>query len=121
MPHLLSYQEVGSILGWLAQGSWSTTYLNLLACCTFVGKPISKCGKCGRYMKYIAARPSRLYCPSCEEVYALPQVGHQHSTMTQSARALGGWGVMLRAWCSGVGQFCLIYQRIYALQCWYGL
>ncbi len=25
-------------------------------------------------MKYIAQRPSRLYCPSCEEVYAVPQV-----------------------------------------------
>lgn len=39
------------------------------------GKPISKCGKCRRYMKYIAARPSRLYCPACEEIYALPQGG----------------------------------------------
>lgn len=26
-------------------------------------------------MKYIAARPSRLYCPGCEDVYALPQGG----------------------------------------------
>lgn len=40
------------------------------------GKPLSKCGKCLRYMKYIAMRPSRLYCPSCEEVHALPQNGH---------------------------------------------
>jgi len=38
------------------------------------GKPLSKCGKCKRYMKYIAQRPSRLYCPSCEEVYGVPQV-----------------------------------------------
>jgi hypothetical protein len=36
---------------------------------------MSKCGKCRRYMKYIAARPSRLYCPVCEDVYALPQGG----------------------------------------------
>lgn len=39
------------------------------------GKPMSKCGKCRRYMKYIAARPSRLYCAACEDVYALPQGG----------------------------------------------
>ena len=36
---------------------------------------MSKCGKCNRYLKFIAARPSRLYCPSCEEVLAVPQVG----------------------------------------------
>ncbi|KAK9804028.1 hypothetical protein WJX73_004084 [Symbiochloris irregularis] len=39
------------------------------------GKPLSKCGKCARYMKLISARPTRLYCPSCEEVLALPQGG----------------------------------------------
>lgn len=39
------------------------------------GRPISKCGKCRRYMKYIGARPQRLYCPTCEDVYALPQGG----------------------------------------------
>ncbi len=32
------------------------------------GKPLSKCGKCLRYMKYISARPVRLYCNTCEEV-----------------------------------------------------
>lgn len=39
------------------------------------GKMLSKCGKCGRYMKYIAMRPARLYCSACEEVYGLPQNG----------------------------------------------
>lgn len=39
------------------------------------GKVLSKCGKCSRYMKLIASRPSRLYCPTCEEVYAVPQGG----------------------------------------------
>lgn len=39
------------------------------------GKPFSKCGKCKRYMKYIAARPSRLFCTICEDVYTLPQGG----------------------------------------------
>ncbi|EFJ52569.1 hypothetical protein VOLCADRAFT_79203 [Volvox carteri f. nagariensis] len=33
----------------------------------------TKCGKCRRYMKYISARPQRLYCNTCEEVLALPQ------------------------------------------------
>ncbi len=42
---------------------------------TLAGKVMSKCGKCSRYLKFIAARPSRLYCPSCEEVLAVPQVG----------------------------------------------
>ena len=32
------------------------------------GKVLSKCGKCSRYMKLVASRPSRLYCPTCEEV-----------------------------------------------------
>jgi DNA topoisomerase-3 len=39
------------------------------------GKPLSKCGKCSRYMKYIPMRPARLYCSSCEEVYNVPQNG----------------------------------------------
>lgn len=39
------------------------------------GKPLSKCGKCLRYMKYISARPQRLYCNTCEEVLAVPQGG----------------------------------------------
>ncbi|KAI8468313.1 MAG: DNA topoisomerase [Monoraphidium minutum] len=39
------------------------------------GRPISKCGKCRRYLKFIGARPQRLYCPTCEDVYALPQGG----------------------------------------------
>ncbi len=38
------------------------------------GKPLSKCGKCARYMKLISVRPSRMYCPTCEEVLNLPQV-----------------------------------------------
>lgn len=60
------------------------TPLNLYIVCAYIcslgvplhaGKPLSKCGKCKRYMKYISQRPSRLYCPSCEEVYPVPQVG----------------------------------------------
>ncbi len=38
------------------------------------GKVLSQCGKCRRYMKLIASRPSRLYCPTCEDVYNMPQV-----------------------------------------------
>lgn len=50
---------------------WALNLVLLL----LTGKPISKCGKCRRYMKYISARPQRLYCPTCEDVYSLPQGG----------------------------------------------
>lgn len=39
------------------------------------GRMLSKCGKCLRYMKFIATQPSRLYCGTCEEVYYVPQKG----------------------------------------------
>lgn len=47
----------------------------------------TKCGKCKRYMNFISFkyyyfffliesyRPTRLYCPTCEETYNLPQNG----------------------------------------------
>jgi len=40
------------------------------------GKVMCKCGRCNRYMKYIASRPSRLYCPTCEELFDVPQGGN---------------------------------------------
>ena len=40
------------------------------------GRPMSRCGKCRRYMKYISAKPQRLYCPQCEETYSLPPNGN---------------------------------------------
>ncbi|XP_033112816.1 DNA topoisomerase 3-beta-1-like [Anneissia japonica] len=39
------------------------------------GKPLSRCGKCHRYMKYIQAKPSRLHCATCNETYSLPHNG----------------------------------------------
>ena len=30
------------------------------------GKPFSRCGKCGMYMKLIEQRPRRLYCGTCK-------------------------------------------------------
>ncbi|KAM6954134.1 DNA topoisomerase 3-beta-1 [Aplochiton taeniatus] len=39
------------------------------------GKPMSRCGKCHRFMKYIQAKPSRLHCSHCDETYSLPQNG----------------------------------------------
>lgn len=39
------------------------------------GKPMSRCGKCRRYMKLIQAKPSRLHCSNCDETYSLPQNG----------------------------------------------
>ncbi|KAG0178163.1 DNA topoisomerase 3-beta-1 [Apophysomyces sp. BC1021] len=40
------------------------------------GKPLSKCGKCKRYMKYIALKPNRLHCATCDETYSLPLNGN---------------------------------------------
>jgi DNA topoisomerase-3 len=39
------------------------------------GKPLSKCGKCLRYMKYVKLKPQRLHCATCNETYNLPQNG----------------------------------------------
>ena len=39
------------------------------------GKFLSKCGKCRRYMKYVPLRPQRLFCPTCNVTYSLPQNG----------------------------------------------
>lgn len=36
------------------------------------GKPMSRCGKCRRFMKYVATAPPRLYCNTCDETYDLP-------------------------------------------------
>ncbi|XP_067654997.1 DNA topoisomerase 3-beta-1-like [Haliotis asinina] len=40
------------------------------------GRPLSRCGKCRRYMKYVQAKPSRLHCSTCDETYSLPQNGN---------------------------------------------
>ena len=40
------------------------------------GRPFSRCGKCRRYMKYIMAKPSRLYCHNCDETFGLPANGN---------------------------------------------
>ena len=40
------------------------------------GRPFSRCGKCRRYMKYIIAKPTRLYCQNCDETMVLPQNGN---------------------------------------------
>lgn len=47
----------------------------LKSVCFVSGKPFGKCGNCHRYMKYISVRPARLYCPTCEDVYPVPQGG----------------------------------------------
>lgn len=39
------------------------------------GRPLSKCGLCRRYLKYISSRPQRLYCVQCDQTYSLPQGG----------------------------------------------
>jgi DNA topoisomerase-3 len=39
------------------------------------GKFLCRCGTCGRYMRYLDARPQRLYCQTCNVTYGLPQGG----------------------------------------------
>ncbi|XP_062517426.1 DNA topoisomerase 3-beta-1-like [Corticium candelabrum] len=39
------------------------------------GRPMSRCGLCRHFMKFVQAKPSRLYCQHCDTVYALPQNG----------------------------------------------
>ena len=39
------------------------------------GRPMSKCPKCRRFMKYIAQKPARLYCATCDETLSLPNDG----------------------------------------------
>ena len=34
-----------------------------------------RCGKCRRFMKYVQAKPARLYCANCDDTYNLPQNG----------------------------------------------
>lgn len=59
-----------------------------LRCPTIAGKLFGKCGKCKRYMKYIGSRPSRLYCPTCEDIYRLPQGGtiKQYKSLVREER-----------------------------------
>mmetsp|Transcript_13705 Transcript_13705/g.54233 ORF Transcript_13705/g.54233 Transcript_13705/m.54233 type:complete len:445 (-) Transcript_13705:54-1388(-) len=33
----------------------------------------SKCGKCNRFMNFLDLKPARMFCPTCDEVYSLPQ------------------------------------------------
>lgn len=40
-----------------------------------MGKPMSRCGKCRRFMKLVSSKPQRLYCENCKDTYNLPQNG----------------------------------------------
>ena len=39
------------------------------------GKPLSRCGDCGRFMKHVRHKPQRLHCGGCDKTWALPQGG----------------------------------------------
>nr|VZI46928.1 unnamed protein product [Spirometra erinaceieuropaei] len=39
------------------------------------GKPLSRCGKCRRYLKLADSKPQRLHCPACNDTYTIPQNG----------------------------------------------
>ncbi len=40
-----------------------------------MGKPMSRCGKCRRYMKLVSSKPQRIYCEFCKDTYNLPKQG----------------------------------------------
>lgn len=39
------------------------------------GRPLTRCGKCRRYLKLVESRPLRLHCPFCSDTYSVPQNG----------------------------------------------
>jgi DNA topoisomerase III len=39
------------------------------------GKPLSRCGKCKKFMNLIDKKPVRLFCRHCDEAYGLPSAG----------------------------------------------
>ncbi|RUS25677.1 hypothetical protein BC938DRAFT_471801 [Jimgerdemannia flammicorona] len=71
-------------------GLFEATFSPLAA----TGKPLSKCGKCKRYMKYISLKPPRLHCMTCGETYSLPQNGD--IKLYRELTCLG-WGCVLTA------------------------
>lgn len=36
-------------------------------------RPLSRCGRCRRYMQFVSIKPQRMYCPTCEDAWSLPQ------------------------------------------------
>ncbi|XP_076061845.1 DNA topoisomerase 3-beta isoform X2 [Oratosquilla oratoria] len=39
------------------------------------GRPLSRCGKCRRYLKLVETKPMRLHCVACDDTYSVPQNG----------------------------------------------
>ncbi|MCL4135961.1 UNVERIFIED_CONTAM: hypothetical protein GTU68_032198 [Idotea baltica] len=39
------------------------------------GRPLSRCGKCRRYLKLVETKPVRLHCIACDDTYSVPQNG----------------------------------------------
>ncbi|VDD75726.1 unnamed protein product [Mesocestoides corti] len=50
---------------------FEVSFSNLADC----GKPLTRCGKCRRYLKLIDSKPQRLHCPACTDTYSIPQNG----------------------------------------------
>ncbi len=79
--HAQEQSKYSGILGWGSTHSFTVhsrtddhDILGMRVPGGCAGKVMSKCGKCSRYMRLISARPSRLYCGTCEEVFDMPQV-----------------------------------------------
>lgn len=65
-------------------GKMDTLFGNKFERVDDAGKPFSRCGTCGMYMKLIEQRPRRLYCGTCEVRSSLP-----HASLV-SPRIAGG-------------------------------
>ncbi|KAB7499440.1 DNA topoisomerase 3-beta-1 [Armadillidium nasatum] len=39
------------------------------------GRPLSRCGKCRRYLKLVETKPIRLHCVNCDDTYSVPPNG----------------------------------------------
>lgn len=42
---------------------------------TSIGRTLTRCGHCTKFMKLFTSRPMRLYCSTCDETYNLPPDG----------------------------------------------
>jgi DNA topoisomerase-3 len=36
-------------------------------------RALSRCGRCRRYLQFVSVKPQRMYCPTCEDAWSLPQ------------------------------------------------
>jgi DNA topoisomerase-3 len=59
-----------------------------------IGRALTKCGKCHKWMKLIPLKPMRLYCSVCDETYSLPPDGSVKKFMERTC-PLDGFELVL--------------------------